>query len=71
MVFGARGLRNGQIGLFLTFFYPDCTVGPGVSPDHALVVALVGFTTDRELGARRPHPAPKVILLSSSILPPG
>jgi hypothetical protein len=32
----------------LTFFYPDYTVDPGISPGHALFV-LVGFTTDREL----------------------
>jgi hypothetical protein len=31
-----------------TFFYPDYTVGPGVSPDPAAWL-LVGFTTDREL----------------------
>jgi len=46
-----------------TSYYPDYTVGPGVSPDHALrmqfvfsklqrkcfsCVTLVGFTTDRE-----------------------
>ena len=35
------------------FFHPDCTVGFGVSPNHAL--RLVGFTTGREL-----HPALKM-----------
>jgi hypothetical protein len=50
----------------ITFFYPDfnrrlwnsphslCFVG-ALSPYPALFVALVGYTTDREL-----HPAPKV-----------
>jgi hypothetical protein len=37
----------------LTFFYPDYTVGLGVSPGHALrwnfITALAGFTADREL----------------------
>ncbi len=54
----------------LTFFHPDCTVGPGVSPDHArwastFRLALAGFTADRELvvdTSSTPHPAPKVIL---------
>jgi len=36
---------------WLTIFHPDYTVGPGVSPDHALrkIRALAGFTADREL----------------------
>ena len=34
------------------FFHPDCTVGFGITPNHAL--RLVGFTTGREL-----HPALK------------
>ena len=33
-----------------TFFYPDCTVDPGISPDHARVRSWV-ITTDRELGS--------------------
>jgi len=37
-----------------TFFYPDFTVGRGISPHPALFIALVGYTTDREF-----HPAPK------------
>jgi hypothetical protein len=53
-----------------TFFHPDCTVGPGVSPDHARLanpvrLALAGYTADRELAAdttSTPHPAPKVTL---------
>ena len=36
------------------FFHPDCTVGFGISPNHAL--RLVGFTTGREL-----HPALKML----------
>ena len=35
------------------FFHPDCTVGFGVAPNHAL--RLVGFTTGRDL-----HPALKI-----------
>ncbi len=47
-----------------TFFHPDYTVGPGVTPDPAQNIALVGFTTDREL--RSPsHPAPKVVQVRS------
>jgi len=34
----------------LTFFYPDYTVDPGVSPGHAFWMR-VGYTTDRELEA--------------------
>jgi len=34
----------------LTFFRPDYTVGPGVSPDPT-PLALAGFTADRELGS--------------------
>ncbi len=39
--------------IVLFFFYPDFTVGFGVTPNHAL--RLVGFTTGREL-----HPALKI-----------
>jgi len=35
------------------FFHPDCTVGFGVAPNHAL--RLVGFTTGGES-----HPALKI-----------
>ena len=50
----------------MTFFYPDYTVGPGVTPDPAQKIALVGFTTDREL--RLPsHPAPKVAQASTRL----
>ena len=41
-----------------TFFHPDCTVGPGVSPDHAKYFDftwLAGFTADRELVASNLH----------------
>ena len=48
---------------FLTFFLPDYTVGPGVSPDHVQVV-LVGC--DHRSGIVRnllcTHPAPKVVI---------
>jgi hypothetical protein len=55
-----------------TFYYPDYTVGSGITPDHALCSddlsryykMLVGFTTDREFTRIvRCHPAPKVIKL--------
>jgi hypothetical protein len=42
--------------LSFIFFHPDCTVGFGVSPNHAL--RLVGYTTGREL-----HPALKIFYL--------
>ena len=41
--------------LSFIFFHPDCTVGFGVSPNHAL--RLVGYTTGREL-----HPALKIFI---------
>ena len=41
-----------KINCTIIFFHPDCTVGPGISPDHAS--RLAGFTAGREL-----HPAPK------------
>jgi hypothetical protein len=63
-----RGMNphRDHTALSFTFFYPDYTVGSGITPDHALrsddlsryYKMLVGFTTDREL-----HPAPKVIKL--------
>ena len=41
-----------KINCTIIFFHPDCTVGPGISPDHAS--RLAGFTAGRES-----HPAPK------------
>ena len=41
--------------LSFIFFHPDCTVGFGITPNHAL--RLVGFTTGREL-----HPALKIFI---------
>ena len=47
---------------FHIFFHPDCTVGFGVSPNHAL--RLVGCTTGRES-----HPALKILdSISGSII---
>ena len=47
---------------FPIFFHPDCTVGFGVSPNHAL--RLVGCTTGRES-----HPALKILdSISRSII---
>ena len=47
---------------FPIFFHPDCTVGFGVSPNHAL--RLVGCTTGRES-----HPALKILdSISESII---
>jgi len=54
---GAREMRN--TGLH-TFFHPDCTVDPGVSPDHAQFYALVGCHHRSGIGIFIPHPAPKV-----------
>jgi hypothetical protein len=52
-----------------TFSHPDYTVGPGVSPDRALVLplALAGFTAGQDSIAitRRPHHSPKAMFLSS------
>ena len=47
-----RGLK--QVPRLPIFFHPDCTVGFGVSPNHAL--RLVGYTTGRDL-----HPALKIL----------
>lgn len=41
-----------KINCTIIFFHPDCTVGPGISPDHAS--RLAGFTAGRES-----HPALK------------
>jgi len=58
----------------LTFFHPDCTVGSGVSPDHApgylypersRALPPVGILADF-LSAH--HPAPKVVILLSSTI---
>ena len=49
--------NHSRVLVFLSFifFHPDCTVGFGVSPNHAL--RLVGYTTGREL-----HPALKIFI---------
>jgi len=47
--------------LNFVFFHPDCTVGFGISPNHAL--RLVGYTTGREF-----HPALKTIYLIHLII---
>jgi hypothetical protein len=49
--------RDNENRFIKAFYHPDYTVGPGVSPDHALL-ALAGFTAGRDL-ALIPHPAPK------------
>ena len=39
-------------GSSMTFFHPDYTVGPGVSPDlPGTIAGLAGSTADRELPA--------------------
>jgi len=49
---------------FFIFFHPDCTVGPGIAPGHALRLAdssntlRIAYTAGREL-----HPALKMVLL--------
>jgi hypothetical protein len=35
--------ESGLNQLLLSFFLPDFTVDPGISPDHARFAALVGF----------------------------
>ncbi len=49
-------------GSSMTFFHPDYTVGPGVSPDlPGTIAGLAGSTADQELPASQPaHPALKV-----------
>ena len=42
-----------KINCTIIFFHPDCTVGSGISPDHAS--RLAGFTAGREF-----HPALKI-----------
>ena len=46
-----------KINCTIIFFHPDCTVGPGISPDHAS--RLAGFTAGRES-----HPALKISFCS-------
>jgi hypothetical protein len=47
--FGAIRIPGRFSRTFITFSYPDYTVGPGVSPDPAPVMALAGCTADWEL----------------------
>ncbi len=47
----------------IIFFHPDCTVGFGIAPNHAL--RLVGCTTDREL-----HPALKIVIYLCEVIIP-
>ncbi len=49
MISGAHGSPAAQSRQVAAFSFPDCTVGPGVSPDPALK-ALAGCTADRESG---------------------
>lgn len=48
------------------FFHPDCTVGSGVSPDHAkrLLCFARGLYHRSGIGVQTPHPAPKDLALS-------
>ncbi len=55
---GAFGSRVHTI-----FFHPDCTVGFGIAPNHAL--RLVGCTTGGEL-----HPALKILIQLTQVYPP-
>ena len=57
---GTKYLSAINISMII-FFHPDCTVGFGVSPNHAL--RLVGCTTGREL-----HPALKILIQLSVII---
>jgi len=57
----------------ITFFYPDCTVDSGISPDHEAAAAenefrfigkpLVGYHHRSGIGSELPHPAPKEYML--------
>ena len=47
--------------IIIIFSHPDCTVGFGITPNHAL--RLAGFTAGRES-----HPALKIIILNSFLL---
>ena len=50
-----------KINCTIIFFHPDCTVGPGISPDHAS--RLAGFTAGRES-----HPALKISIFFCIII---
>jgi hypothetical protein len=56
-------VENATLQAVQTFFHPDCTVGSGVSPDHAPELfsarALAGFTAGRELRRARLSPCPE------------
>ena len=56
-LFSGGNQHRAKVLCEFSFFYPDCTVDTGITPVHARL-ALVGYTTDRELDLR-PHPAPK------------
>lgn len=50
----------------LSFFHPDFTVGPGVSPDHALALAAarglyhrLGIPRLAEISMKAGHPFPE------------
>ena len=58
-----HGRRNTTPCGHTIFFHPDCTVGLGISPNHAL--RLVGCTTGGEL-----HPALKTLIRFLPIIPP-
>lgn len=45
---------------YTIFFHPDYTVGPGITPSHAL--RLVGYTTGGES-----HPALKILIQLSTV----
>jgi len=57
-------------GTWITFSYPDYTVGPGVSPDPAPNQALAGCTADWELLALT-LPRRFILLSNQSILSPN
>ena len=46
---------------YMIFFHPDCTVGLGISPNHAL--RLVGYTT----GGGIAPPALKILIQLSAL----
>jgi len=63
---GYINTRLNKKGYILSFFPPDCTVGPGVTPDHALAYASarglyhrLGIPRLAEISMKAGHPSPK------------
>ena len=59
----AQSARENSLKRSTTFFHPDCTVGSGISPDHANLHGSWALPPVGNKRISRYHPAPKVILL--------